>query len=215
LNALTVERLERLEPDDAARFAAIYEESFPPSERDDTADLIASVEAGERLCYLARLDGAIIGLAVALALEGARAVFLEYLAVDANERNAGLGGAVLTHLRTHLGADAGGAPLMLFEVEPPDEAEGAERTLRERRIGFYERHGATVVECAPRYRAPNLEREQETVPFTLLAIRLTAEGPASLSGPELRDCIFAILTESYGLGSDDPLVKDVVDDLAC
>jgi hypothetical protein len=104
---------------------------------------------------------------------------------------------------------------MVLEAELPSEAEGEERTLRERRVAFYMRHGASTVECAPRYRTPNLEREDETVPFTLLWVPLSDEAPAELIGSHLRRCVEAILTESYGLGVDDPLVREVVDDLAC
>jgi ribosomal protein S18 acetylase RimI-like enzyme len=215
LSGLSVEREQTLGAEDAERFAAIYEKSFPASERDETADLLASVEAGERLCYLARLDGEVVGVAVALALDGPSVVFLEYLAVDPSKRNGGIGGTILGHLRAHLEADSGGATFMVFEVESPEEADGAERALRERRIGFYRRHAAAIVQCAPRYRAPNLERENETVPYVLLSVPLTAAAPAALSGERLRRCVNAILTQSYGLAPDDPLVREVVDDLAC
>jgi ribosomal protein S18 acetylase RimI-like enzyme len=210
----TIERQVRLDSGVADRFAEIYELSFPPSERDDTEDLVASIAAGERLCYIARRNGELIGFAVAFSLDGLSVALLEYLAVAPQERNAGVGGALLTHLRTNLGSD-GGALGMVLEVEPPQEADGEESTLRERRIGFYLRHGASVVRCAPRYRTPNLEREDETVPFTLLWVPLSTEAPAELAGGHLRRCVEAILTESYELSRDDPLVREVVDDLAC
>jgi ribosomal protein S18 acetylase RimI-like enzyme len=209
-----IERQVRLDSGLADRFAEIYELSFPPSERDDTADLLASIGAGERLCYIARRDGELIGFAVVFSLDGLSIALLEYLAVAPQERDAGVGGALLTHLRTNLGSDSG-ATGMVLEVEPPDEAHGEEGTLRERRLGFYLRHGATVVECAPLYRTPNLEGKDETVPFTLLWVPLSSGASAELAGTQLRRCVEAILTESYELSRDDPLVREVVDDLAC
>jgi ribosomal protein S18 acetylase RimI-like enzyme len=211
----TFERAERVEPEEARRFAAIYEESFPPAERDDTGDLLASIAAGERLCYLARLDGVVVGLAVAFALRGPSVVLLEYLAVDAAAREAGVGGALLEHLRRELGSDPDGKHRIVLEVEAPDEVDGAERALRRRRLAFYLRHGASVVECAPRYRAPDLEREDGSVRFTLLSIPLSADAAPALTGAELRACIVAILTQSYELSPDAPLVRDVVDELVC
>jgi hypothetical protein len=104
---------------------------------------------------------------------------------------------------------------MVLEVEPAWQVDGDEREVRERRIGFYVRHGATVVACAPRYLTPNLEREGETVPFTLLWVPLAAGAPATLEGARLRDCVHAILTRSYELDAADPLVREVVDGLAC
>jgi ribosomal protein S18 acetylase RimI-like enzyme len=211
---VAVERQALHDPGVADRVAGIYEASFPPSERGDTAELVASIAAGERLCYVARDDGAVIGFAVVFGLDGLGVALLEYLAVDPEQRNAGVGGAILTHLRSHLEADGGVAGILL-EVEPPAEAEGDERTLRERRIGFYLRHGATVVDCAPRYRTPSLEREDETVSYTLLWVPLAANAPTELNGRRLRRCIEAILTESYELPRDDPLVREVIDELAC
>jgi GNAT superfamily N-acetyltransferase len=211
----TIERRTRLDPGAAQRFAEIYEQSFPPSERDDTAHLLASIAAGKRLCYVAARDGVLVGLAVVFGLDDDLSVaLLEYMAVAPQERNAGIGGALITHLRRSLGSDLG-ALGMVLEVELPAEAEGEERALRERRVGFYMRHGASTVECAPRYRTPNFEREDETVPFTLLWVPLSDEAPAELVGSHLRRSVEAILTESYGLGVDDPLVREVVDDLAC
>jgi GNAT superfamily N-acetyltransferase len=210
----TIERRMRLDPGAAQRFAEIYEQSFPPSERDDTAHLLASIGAGKRLCYVAARNGVLVGLAVVFGLDDLSVALLEYMAVAPQERNAGVGGALITHLRTNLGSDIGTLGMVL-EAELPSEAEGEERTLRERRVAFYMRHGASTVECAPRYRTPNLEREDETVPFTLLWVPLSDEAPAELIGSHLRRCVEAILTESYGLGVDDPLVREVVDDLAC
>jgi GNAT superfamily N-acetyltransferase len=210
----TIERQVRLDPRADDRFAEIYELSFPASERENTPDLVASIAAGERLLYVARRDAELIGFAVVFGLDDLSVALLEYLAVDPEERDAGVGGAILTHLRTNLGSD-GGALGMVLEVEPPEEVDGEEKTLRERRIGFYLRHGASVVECAPRYRTPNLERENETVPFTLLWVPLSTEAPKELAGTHLRRCVEAILTESYELSRDDPLVREVVDDLAC
>jgi GNAT superfamily N-acetyltransferase len=211
---VTIERQTRLDPEAETRFAEIYEVSFPPSERDETADLIASIAAGERLCLLARRDGVVVGFAVLFSLYEPALAFLEYMAVAPRERNAGIGGSILKDLQTHLRA-VGDSLGIVLEVGPPEEAEGEERTLRERIVGFYLRHGAAVVECAPRYRAPNLVHEDETVNFTLLWLPLAGEAPAELTGRLLRSCIEAILTQSYELSRDDPLIEEVLDDLAC
>jgi ribosomal protein S18 acetylase RimI-like enzyme len=212
---LTIEREVRFDRETAARFTAIYEVSFPPWERDEASALIATIQAEERLCYLARKDGAVIGIAVALALDGPSVAFLEYLAVDPEARGGGVGGKLLAHLASRLGADAGGALGLVLEVEPPGEVEGAERELRERRIAFYLRHGAAVVACAPRYRAPDLEHDGETLAFTLLWVPLHEGSPSELAGGLLHDCVAAILTQSYGLDPGDALVADVLGALAC
>src|SRR5262249_14361187 len=95
---VVVERCGRLDAGDAERFAAIYEASFPACERGDTAELLADVEAGRRLCYAARDGGGLIGFAVVFELRGTSAAMLEYLAVDPARRNGGVGGLLLEHL---------------------------------------------------------------------------------------------------------------------
>jgi GNAT superfamily N-acetyltransferase len=190
-------------------FAAIYEESFPPSEREDTAALLASLD-GRRRGYLAWTDGDPVGLAVVFRLEGPRVEFLEYLAVEARRRSRGVGARMLEQLRPELdGADG-----VLFEVERPEDATGPAREVCERRIAFYLRNGAVVVECAPRYLAPDLEDKSKTVPYTLLWIPLADDAPAP-AGARLRESVRAVLTQSYGLDEDDPLVAEVADGLAC
>jgi GNAT superfamily N-acetyltransferase len=211
---VTVERQSRFDPGAAARFAEIYELSFPPEERGGTAELLAGIAAGERLCYIAARGGKLIGFAVVFVLDDVSVALLEFMAVASQERNNGVGGALFMHLRANLLADAG-TPGMVFEVELPEEVDGYERTLRERRIGFYLRNGASVVDCAPRYRTPNLAGEDEPVPFKLMWVPLADEAPAELAGSFLRRCVETILTESYELSPNDPLVLEVVDGLAC
>ena len=104
---------------------------------------------------------------------------------------------------------------MIFEVELPEEADGEERTLRERRIGFYLRNGASIVDCAPRYRTPNLAGEDE--PFRSSSCgfhsrtRRRPELAGELPAPLRRDDPDRELRAE----PDDPLVLEVVDDLAC
>lgn len=198
--------------EDSARdaFAAIYEESFPPSERDDTGELLAGLD-GRRRCWMAWEGGVPVGLAVVFRLEGLPVEFLEYFAVDSRLRSRGLGASMLARLRPELE----GAEAVLFEVERPQDATGAERAIRERRINFYLRNGATIVECAPNYRAPDLADETKTLPFTLMWLPLAAGAPPAPAGSLLRRSVVAVLTQSYGLDSADPLVDAIADDLAC
>lgn len=208
---MKVARCERLSPDVAKQFSSIYEASFPPAERDDTGQLIASIEAGERSCYLASLDGSVVGLAVIFPLDGVGIAFLEYMAVDETHRDRGIGSAMLVSLHEQLNEARG----IVLEAERAQDADGDERRLRERRIAFYVRNGYVEVECAPHYRAPDLEQDDATVAFTLCWRPLADGVPAQLSGDLLRRCVTAILTQSYELDPDDPLVEGVLADLAC
>jgi acetyltransferase (GNAT) family protein len=198
---------------DRSSFARIYEESFPRSERDDTQALLASIEAGSRFCMVAHRNHELIGLAVLLPLAELDIQFLEYFAIDSRLRSLGIGAQFLGHLGTELRSTPSPALGIVFEVDQPEHADGAERRLRQRRIEFYMRNSAVLVECAPAYKAPNLEHEG-TLPSSLMWLPLNPHIPR-LGGDLLKKCVLAILTQSYELRSDDPLVHDVISELIC
>lgn len=214
---VTIEQCDQFDVAARARFASIYESSFPACERDATDSLLTSIESGERTCDVARLEGAIVGFAVTKAFTIPRTAALEYLAVDDVSRNQGIGTLLLRNLGLRLrgGTDTtvrGGG--WILEVDPPETSHDAvQRALRLRRIGFYERNGASIIECAPAYRAPNLERPG-TLPYILMW--LPADHPEDPpAGGFLRDLVAAVLIESYELDPRDPLVGQVLDDLSC
>ncbi len=187
---------------------AILETSFPPDERADLDELVADER---RRFFLARDDDQrVTGFAMTLPLERADAHVLEYLAVGEGHRDAGVGGRLLDSVVAELRGDRAG---LAIEAAHPDEAEGAERDRRVRRVGFYERHGARVVECAPAYRAPRIGFEGSLL-YVLLWVPF-AEGGEPPAGEPLRDLVTALLVESYDLEPDDALVGDVVGALAC
>jgi ribosomal protein S18 acetylase RimI-like enzyme len=206
-------RTRRLGDADRARFARIFEEGFPPEEREPTGELLRSIEAGGRDCYLLRAGGEVAALAVLLRLRSGEADVLEYLVVDAPLRGRGLGGRLLCHVRSELTRTSPASRGIVLEVEDPDGVEGPERELRMRRIAFYERAGAELVACAPDYRAPNLTAAG-SVRFRLMW--LPRGGPAAgLRGDLLHRCVQGVLTESYGLDEREPLVREVLAGLAC
>jgi ribosomal protein S18 acetylase RimI-like enzyme len=195
------------------RFERIYEQSFPAEERDDTDRLLASVASGRHLCYVAEQGGVLVGLAVLLPLTGCRAQYLEYLAIDPTRRDRGLGARLLRDVR-RLAEQAPKGPLdIVFEVEPPGDAQGPEQEIRRRRVAFYERQGASVVACAPCYRAPNLAGEG-TLSLTLMWLPSPGT-PSRLEGGRLRGCVHAILTQGYQLEDDNELLVEVLKQLRC
>ncbi|MDR3085052.1 MAG: GNAT family N-acetyltransferase [Christensenellaceae bacterium] len=89
--------------------------------------LLKWTENGEMLAYATLIHG-----------EGIRGALLDYFAVEEGRRGQGIGGRFLSELRGFLRADG-----IVIESELPEAAEDpAERSLRERRIAFYERCGA-------------------------------------------------------------------------
>ncbi len=107
----SVSMLERLEDKGWYTFLGFYAEEEP-----------------ERLCAYALLVQTNPG-----------AVLLDYFAVEPSLRGGGIGGKILDLLKQWAGQKA---PLFLAEVEDPDFAQSPEdRSIRNRRIGFYRRNG--------------------------------------------------------------------------
>jgi ribosomal protein S18 acetylase RimI-like enzyme len=196
---------------DAVR--VIYESSFPPEERADFDGVADAVRAGARRLFVARDgDGAVAGFGVTRSMEPAGAHLLEYLAVAEGRRDGGLGGNLLDGVVGAL-RELGEAAVLLIEVEPADDGPDEQRPLRARRLGFYERHGARVVECAPGYRAPRFDGPGE-LRYVLMWVPL-ADGVEPPRGEGLRAMVAALLVDGYGLDPDDRLVGAVLGGLAC
>ncbi len=102
----------------------------------------------------------------------------------------------------------------ILEVESDDEGDDAERHLRKRRIGFYKRNGAHLVECAPRFRVPSMIPGDAPLPEKLMWLPLKSDAPPP-HGDKLRDCITSIFTPDYGLAADDSLLQETLKELEC
>jgi GNAT superfamily N-acetyltransferase len=189
------------------QFVRIYEASFPASERTEPESLLASIEAGERLCLVAEHASEVAGLAVLLPMLAGEVHFLEYLAVDPSRRSLGIGARLLHRLAALPRAG------VVFEVEPVEGADGDEGELRRRRVAFYERHGAVRVACAPDYRAPRLDEDGD-LPFTLMWLPAAGRS-AELGGDLLRAAVREILLSSYELDEAEPLVESNLRALRC
>jgi GNAT superfamily N-acetyltransferase len=135
----------------------IAEASFPPEERETCPVFLQSIENGRSVLYTAGFRDSIVGFTKLTPLGQSRIYLMEYLAVVENIRNQGLGSQILTFVRNDLSAqpDAG----ILLEVEPPLAVSGKEQELRQRRIRFYQRHGAALIMDYDAYRMPNLAGE--------------------------------------------------------
>lgn len=148
----------RIEPiDDAHELARIHAEilepSFPDTELVTVADFVAGSTTGAFDVLAARTldDGAVLGVIVG-ERHGA-GVLVDWLAVAPTTRGGGVGRALLTAGVERWLAD-GGALLVLGEVERPDLfAAHPQYGDPARRLAFYERLGAAVLDM-PYYQPP-------------------------------------------------------------
>ena len=175
----------------------IYEDAFPPAEREPQDVVLRSLRASVGLAFRARQGGITVGIATTHLLFRPAAVFLVYLAIDREQLNAGLGGRLLEYAWQTSARrldQQGSAPLgLIWEVDDPMAAvDSEEALLRERRIGFFQRHGG--VELDRPYRQPPVNGP-EILPMRLL---FRANGSPSVPDPEIVEgLVRAIYFEKY------------------
>ncbi len=180
---------------------AIYEGSFPRKERSPFADLAASIDRSERLCFLAWEGEAVAGFAIALPLDVPGVHLLEYLAVAEGLRGRGLGAALLRAVREHL--DRPGAVGIILEVEPE-----ATSSVAQRRIAFYQRHGALLLELERPYLMA-ADNEAGLLEMRLMWLSLGSTQAVPSAGL-VASCIHELWVRVYGRSPEDPALREML-----
>jgi GNAT superfamily N-acetyltransferase len=209
VTALTESIRELTRPDDPAldRVAALYEASFPIIERVPTTALTEHLSprasfAYERHLLVAEAEGKVVAMATPMYLRETRCGFLMYIAVQADQQRTGLGSRMLQASIERCKADATsrGVELRgtLMEVERvEDSANLAERRLRQGRLDFFAKHGASVLTDS--YLQPPAWVGAPDVPMNLLYL------PAEERWPP-REIIPSFYRLAFGVASDEPAV---------
>lgn len=132
-------------------FWRLYENSFPPEERDPVPVIIRTVEQGNGLAFRMRWDGRTMGLAATHLLTSSSAAFLVYLAIASGFQGKRLGHVMFSHTAAasldHLSAGASHPPIgVIWEVDSLSAAPDArQQEVRQRRIRFFESLGGRVL----------------------------------------------------------------------
>lgn len=157
----------------------IYNEAFPSTERESPKVILRSLEMDVGVAFAARSKDETIAIATTHLLKNPPAVFLVYLATTKKFRGQGCGGELLEYTwktgYEKLSACNFKALGFVAEVDAPDESgDMEEKYVRERRIGFFARHG---VELLPRsYIQPAVDGIT-TVPMQLIFRPAEGYGP--------------------------------------
>ena len=121
------------------------QEAFLPNEIKPLEDILSMVEAGTYEIYGLFENGAeadeshynLLGYATLWKKPGVPLVLLDYLGVNAEKRNAGIGGKILGFLK-----ERESCLVLESEIPVPGDPED-ENDIRRRRIEFYKRNGFT------------------------------------------------------------------------
>ena len=200
---------------------AIYLEAFGVPWEMPAARLpdFARVRAGDSVVGRALTlldDDAVVGFALCDTLPESNLLHLKYLAVDPARRNQGSGARLLdavaaTGETIAHAAGRNGCRGVLIEIEIPDSPPpDADRSLRARRIAFYERHGALIT-GVPYPRPPWAPPEQPDFELMLLP---GSAWTGVLDGTTRRDLGRALMVEGYGADPDAAWFAEYLDRIA-
>jgi GNAT superfamily N-acetyltransferase len=203
---------------------ALYVASFPPAERAPAEGIAASIqrvkEVDVRTGYVphhfaALQDGQVTGISFYGYFCQERLGFLYYLAVNPALRGQGLGGWLFRRTAAQLSEDASACRNepprgLVWEVERPADAEMPdERSLRQRRIQFYERQGALLLQGLD-FLAPPLGDGLPPVMYHIMFL----PSPGFDGDPSTRsfriDVLDVILLHGYGLERESHYYQDPV-----
>lgn len=174
-----------------ARLVEIYEASLPATERKPVGVLQVMLARDDYRFVVARRGEGIVGFGVVFV--GEEVGLLEYLAVDAAARGAGVGAGLFRECAARVGA---GRP-MLVEVEEPDDGE------RQRRVAFYRRLGCREVEGL-RYILP---LPGGPPPMRILVAGFVAE---TVAREAVRRWLVTVYTRVYGQVQEDGRIGRMV-----
>jgi hypothetical protein len=206
VDGLVAEPVSALGEGQLARVLAIYEEAFRPDLRVPFGELTTPGSADQT--FVALESAVPAGVAALRLLGSVQWSFLRYFAITGERRSQGLGRRFWRLLHPLLRAQAW-PTRVVFEVEDPDEAAGAqaERVIRQRRMAFWTACGARLLP-APGYVLPDYTGSGVTEPMLLMA------SSPPVDGGQLRQLVLAIYTDRYGLPPTDPLVRRALASIA-
>ncbi len=172
----------------------IYTAAIPPSEQKNRTELMRMSRQANYVFHVAKGDNGVLAFGIVYGTKAQDISLLEYFATSPAFRNRGIGGCLLDHIFS-----AHARHPVLIEVEAPPLIPSADN-LEARRIAFYRRHGARVVDGF-RYILP-LKTNGTPPPMTIMIG--AAEDLTSVSPETLRLWLGDVYENVYGVDRRSP-----------
>ncbi len=164
--AYRFQHLTAFPPDVMRQIEAIYQVSFPPNERKPFGMVSAAIQHGHYSVFVVSHDDGAVSKIVAFALmaqlRSSQAMYIEYLAVVPPLREQGVGLMLMNSIIAYLKNTPASA--IVWEVDLPQQA-GDDNS---RRIRFYERLGAHMIEQAVQYGMPDYYKGSGILPLRMM-----------------------------------------------
>ncbi len=162
-------------PDVMAQIEAIYSVSFPPHETKPFHYIDEAMQRNHYHVFVVsrgnganganRENGEIVAFLLLASLRVSKAKYIEYFAVTEPLRGLGIGSMMLRSVIDFFKDSDDSA--IIWEVDPPEEPEKP-GDINLRRIRFYERFGAHLVEKSKGYGMPNYWKGSGMLPLRLM-----------------------------------------------
>jgi GNAT superfamily N-acetyltransferase len=178
----------------------IYMASFPPGERHPLGVIEARMNNGSYLLYTGRQGQEVVFMALTWQLKDTDFLLLDYMATRADCRGRNIGGSFLQWMKQQLQATG---KYFILEAEDPGFGENGDE--RSRRIKFYRRNGARLIEGL-RYILPPLQGDTPTD----MQLLIFPEYGDNIDAALVIELVILIYRELYGRPANDPYLHAVL-----
>ena len=179
----------------------IYMDSFPDNERQPLPIIKTRIETGKSMLYVGLINEEVVCMALLWNFVDLHFVLLDYMAVMEKYRNNKFGAALFQFLSHSINSHN---KYMVIEVE--NYLFGHNREQRKRRINFYVRNGAYLLNDTP-YMLPSLDG---TTPTEMLLMISPKYKKDYISNLELKNLITRLFIELYGKLENDFLLTSIL-----
>ncbi len=182
----------------------VFENSFPAEEKVPVERLRSDFARGIRHMYRTlNVGGELLCFSITRVFN--QFTWLSYLATNPARRSTGIGSLHLKKLIEVAGGNYS-SDFLFFDMESPT-VRGLDRAMvrmRERRLRFYLKLGASVLPGRLRYVMPNFIAGQPPIPARLAWFELKGR---SATSADFQNVITQVYQNIYGLASDDRLLQ--------
>ena len=186
---------------DYADAMLIYQEAFPPSERQPLSKISERLAAGKSELFVGIIDEEVICMALLWDFNNTDFTLLDYMAVSENHRNNHFGSKLFNFIVDKVKSKH---KFLLFEVE--NYLFGDNREQRKKRINFYLKNGSYLLDNVP-YLLPSIDK---SLPLEALLMIAPKYKSLHIKKSEIENLIKRLYLEIYEKSENDALLISVL-----